>query len=215
MLSTSRLIAIGDVHGCLQQLVGLVEKIQPKPWDKLVFLGDLINFGPSSKEVIDYLLQLEKKTPCVFLRGDAEHLLLDAVSYSDIEVTRFIQAGGGATWKSYGGAFDKIPKDHIDFFERMLLYHVEEGHLFVHAGLQPGRSIERQKVEDLVSIREDYIWAENEWDKIIVSGHTPIKKPKVTRDGKIFLDTGAGHSDRIEFGALTACDVRRTEFFSV
>lgn len=211
---SGRLIAIGDIHGNLLKLHALVEALNPGPKDKLIFLGDYINLGPNSRGVVDYLLDLQRRVSCVFLRGDAEDYLLDALSYEDIPVIRFIQSGGGKTWKSYGGAFDKIPKKHLQFFQELKPYHVEEEFLFVHAGLRPGRGLKEQKPKDLLHIREEYIWCRNEWGKTIVSGHTPVKTPKITKDGRIFLDTGVAYPEREGFGFLTACEVKSREFVS-
>jgi len=74
---------IGDIHGCLRALERLIERISPGEYDKLIFLGDYIDRGPDAKGVVDFLLQLSRRTQCVFLRGNHEQMLLDVIDNND------------------------------------------------------------------------------------------------------------------------------------
>jgi len=210
-----RLFGIGDVHGELDRLDALLEAISPSKQDRLIFLGDYINYGSDSKGVIDRLLELRSHCSCIFLRGHSEAQLLQALSREEVAVFRFIREGGDKTWRSYGGGFDKIPFHHLRFFKTLKPWHEEDGFVFVHAGLRPGIPLEKQRPEDLVGIRAEYLHAENEWHRTIVSGHNPTKFPRITNDARIYIDTGAAFSDRPGFGQLTACEVRTRAIISV
>ncbi|MEO1660034.1 MAG: metallophosphoesterase family protein [Pseudomonadota bacterium] len=233
--------AIGDIHGRLDLLQKLVGKIQADaealPADtqvKLIFLGDYIDRGLSSRQVVDFLIS-DRLDPFekVFLMGNHEEALL-----------RFIEdASFGQTWANYGGietlysygfqgprqmmlgtqsddqtlaqAWDdlwrgfrrSIPDAHLTFYQKLAAYHIIGDYLFVHAGLKPGVPIERQSSSDLLWIRDEFLSHAQPFEKIIVHGHTPADQ--IFYDHRrIGLDTGAYITGRLSAGRFFGNDVR-------
>lgn len=210
-----RLYGIGDIHGHLDKLQQMVEKIEPDERTTLVFLGDYINYGEDSKGVIDYLIQLREWANCIFLKGDCEAMFLEALTLDETPVFQFIRRGGDKTWRSYGGCMNTVPDDHLAFLESLKCSHSEGKFHFVHAGVRPGVPLEKQKELDMLWIRDEFIYGENLSGKVVVSGHTPTRNPRRTSDDKIFLDTGAAWPHFQGFGKLTACEVHSGVFISV
>ena len=114
-----RTLAIGDIHGCHVALTCLLEQVQPHPEDRIVFLGDYIDRGPASREVVDTLLSLKKVCSTIFLRGNHEEMLLDARKNAG-EARLWQLSGGFETVASYGAVEDSdglscIPATHWSF----------------------------------------------------------------------------------------------------
>lgn len=208
-----RLIAVGDIHGHLDKLERLIDQIKPDILTELVFLGDYVAYGPDSKGVIDYLLYLREKVRCTFLKGDADALFLRATTLEDLPVFQFTRRGGDAVWRSYGGCQNTVPKSHISFLVSLQTHHQNGEFFFAHAGVRPGVPIEKQRAVDLYSIRDEFLYQENTTGLTVVVGHTPTKKPRRTRDNKIFVDAGAAWPHYQGYGRLAACDVRSGQFF--
>ncbi|OAA30410.1 metallophosphatase [Kosmotoga arenicorallina S304] len=202
------LYAIGDIHGCLNPLKSLIEKINPKKSDTLVFLGDYIDRGPKSKEVVDFLLSLDQKYRCIFLRGNHEAMLLHYLSGGPWG--RYWELNGmEATLRSYG-SIKNIPDRHMDFFKATKLYYENSKYLFVHAGIRPGIEMAKQSEQDLLWIRDEFIYSKTLLKgKIVVFGHTPkFGGPLILKD-KIGLDTGCVYG-----GNLTALRTKDLKFFT-
>jgi serine/threonine protein phosphatase 1 len=191
--------AIGDIHGCADKLRRLIDQlaIDPKQ-DQLVFVGDYIDRGPDSFEVVDYLLGLKSIFPnVVFLKGNHEQMLEDYLAGPD-KLT-FLINGGQATLDSYlrhrpspqGPVF---PLRHQVFFKGLRLFYETENYLFVHAGLKPKVPLTQQHPGDLLWIRSQFIYSDVDFGKQVVFGHTPFPEPLVQAN-KIGIDTGAvyGH----------------------
>jgi serine/threonine protein phosphatase 1 len=202
-LREGRLLAVGDVHGCLDHLERLMARVEPTEDDRLVFLGDYIDRGPDGKGVLDYLIDFGRRFPnSVFLKGNHEAMFLDFLAGRNQML--FLYNGGGTTLKSYQEtAGVRIPKAHLDFLEALRPSFATEEFIFVHAGLRPGRSLEKQDERDLIWIRDEFIESDYDWGRTVVFGHTPLQKPYFG-ENKIGVDTGA------VFGrVLSCCDVRR------
>ena len=203
ILNPKRLLTIGDIHGCRDLLVPLIEKVEPTTEDQLVFLGDYIDRGPDSRGVVDDLLALQQQFPeTVFLRGNHEQMLLDFLSETD--TLMFLLNGGAATLASYASeenAKPTIPSEHLNFFNNLQSSFVCGDFIFVHAGLRPGISIEEQDEHDMLWIRGEFVNSDYDWGKTVVFGHSP--QPEVLfRDNMIGLDTGAVYNNQ-----LTCCDL--------
>jgi serine/threonine protein phosphatase 1 len=211
---SEKLFAIGDIHGRLDKLVLLMDRIvfEPKR-DRIVFLGDYIDRGPSSRQTIDFLIRLKNTCPkAVFLKGNHEQMLQDYLSGKDRAV--FLANGGRQTIRSYreksSGDLEAIlPDEHLRFFRNLLLYWETENFIFVHAGLREGVELEKQSPRDLLWSRGRFIDSRHDFGKIVVFGHTPFAAPYVSRN-KIGVDTGAVYGNK-----LTAVELTRMEFFSV
>ena len=131
-----RLFAIGDIHGCFDAFRSLLEqKIQIKESDQIILLGDYIDRGTQSKEVIDYIIDLQAKGfDIVPLLGNHEAMLLDAYKNEEL-VSEWIQNGGSETLKSFGiNSLKDIESKYIEFIKGLPSYYAFEEYLFVHAG---------------------------------------------------------------------------------
>lgn len=208
-----RTIAIGDIHGCLHSLNTLLDKILP--WaDTLVFLGDYVDRGPHSMEVVNRLISLQSTLPrMIALRGNHDDMFRRVVEGHDQGI--FFQVGGKETLMSYGISentsfpADCIPTSHRTFFDNLPLYFEDQHAIYVHAGLEPGRHLSMQRAEWCLWAREQFLHSTFHYGKPIVFGHTVFPRPYVSSD-KIGIDTGAVYG-----GQLTALVLPELEFISV
>lgn len=207
-----RILAVGDIHGCYTKLISLMKRVKINPEkDKLVFLGDYIDRGDQSKEVVEYLIHLKKEMPsAVFLLGNHEQMLLEYLSRENIN--SFLINGGKKTLDSYfgdGGLSSyqdpKIifPPEHLEFFNSLFPYYEWKDYIFVHAGLRDGISLEHQDPFDLLWIREDFYFSNFTFGKTVVFGHTPFQQPFIYKQ-KIGIDTGAAYGNKLTCVELTA-----------
>ncbi|MDH7462725.1 metallophosphoesterase family protein [Chitinophagaceae bacterium 26-R-25] len=130
----ARTLVIGDIHGALKALQELIEKVELQTGDKLIFLGDYVDGWSQSAQVIEYLISLEQRQACVFIKGNhdwwCENWLNGAQANNE-----WLLHGGKETVESYAGFRDSQRKIHLEFFNRMKGYHVDrENRLFIHAG---------------------------------------------------------------------------------
>jgi serine/threonine protein phosphatase 1 len=204
-----RRIVIGDVHGYYEPLLRLLETIKPDSDDDIYFLGDLIDRGPDSAKVVEFVRQ--GGYPC--LRGNHEQMLLDAIGSGAIShnlLQAWLYSGGYNTIISYD---HNIPKEHLDWFHAMPNY-IDLGDAWlVHAGLHPDIPLEKQDSEQFCWIREEFHSMPEPFfpDKLIVTGHTitftfPGVKPGelVAGAGWLDIETGVYHEAS---GWLTALDL--------
>ncbi len=209
--------AIGDIHGNLDLLKRLLEKIQPDlARDRLIFMGDYLDRGPNPKGVVDYVLGLKRLAPpqqVICLKGNHEAMFLNFLQGRDLEL--FLYNGGLSTLRDYWGeAWEDLaqlvlPPEHRQFFEALRLYYETPDYLFVHGGLKPGVDPAEQDEEDLLWIRGDFIASLEDFGKKVIFGHTPFQQPLVMPN-KIGIDTGAAYGNR-----LTCLILPREEFISV
>jgi len=207
-----KIFVIGDIHGCLDKLRALLDKI-PLDWDRalLIFLGDYVDRGPDSRGVIDLLLDLKKdhEGHVIFLQGNHEWMFSNYLKNRHYAL--FLMNGGQETLDSYRGADGKIeiPKSHRDFLDHLDLFYETEDYIFVHAGLRPGVSISDQDPEDLIWIRSPFIGSSYDWGKRVIFGHTSFLLPLI-EENKIGIDTGAVYGR-----TLTCLILPDLEFISV
>jgi len=208
-----KIFAIGDIHGCAGKLKALMDKI-PIDYanDHLVFIGDYIDRGPSSFEVVDYLVDLKHRHPeIVFLKGNHEDMLQKYLAGSDRFTYLF--NGGQQTLDSYLNRqnkteFSPIPSDHLEFYKSLVLYYQTEDYIFVHAGIRPKIPLEKQNPDEILWIREDFIHSKMDFGKRVIFGHTPYSEPLV-QPNKIGIDTGAVYGN-----LLTCVQLPELIFFS-
>jgi len=183
---------IGDIHGYFKRLVTVYDSVAARiqPDDTLIFLGDYIDRGPHSYEVLDFLIGLSR-TPAlntVFLKGNHEDMLLAYLRGEDT-VGAYIINGGDATIQSYiahRGVFE-LPRHHREFIDALRLYYEGEDFIAVHAGLNPAaESLEAQNEHDLLWIRDRFFSDNKRWDKTVIFGHTPVAY--LSREGPIYND---------------------------
>ena len=206
----TRIYAIGDIHGRDDLLRSIHRMIRddcerrPQRHVTVVYLGDYIDRGPGSKSVIDTILtDSVEDTESVALLGNHEEMMLHFLQdprHSEL----WIRNGGGATLSSYGvqGRADEgpeylrnelmsnLPAAHLEFFCNLEPMYLSGEYGFVHAGIRPGRPLEQQRLEDLVWIREEFLYSEVNHGRCIVHGHT-IRRDVDIQSNRIGIDTGA------------------------
>ena len=214
-MSKNRRIVIGDVHGHYDTLITLLDAVSPTSNDEIYFLGDLIDRGPKSAQVVD--LVMRNNYHC--LRGNHEEMLLDVVGTGEVSVELYqswLYSGGHATVDSYDS---KIPQEHIDWLKELPLYADLGDYWLVHAGVDPNIPLGQQSAEQFCWIREDFHSSDLVVfkNKLIVTGHTitftlPGVKPGQIAAGRGWLDieTGAYHH---KSGWMTALDLDRHKVY--
>jgi serine/threonine protein phosphatase 1 len=223
-----RAYVIGDVHGRLDLLDRLLAEIdldlteRPSRKTLLVFLGDLIDRGPHSAQVIERLRTYRSAgVKTVFLLGNHEEVLLRILRGDAPLITQWRWFGGADCLKSYGvdpgeiarlddeGALEAvrsaIPAAHVEFIQSFVDTCRFGDYLFVHAGIRPGVSVEEQIQSDLRWIREPFLLDDTDHGCVVVHGHT-ISEDIDERQNRIGIDTGAYRT-----GILTALVIEGEE----
>ncbi|MGH6985727.1 MAG: metallophosphoesterase family protein [Caulobacteraceae bacterium] len=200
--------AVGDIHGradLLCEALDLIEAHTIGRARRIVFLGDYVDRGPSSAEVVDRLMTLQSRDlSVVCLRGNHEAMMLEALEGGDPgAMTLWLDNGGEATLASYrnfplSSALGAPPNAHLAWMQGLPLTASDPGRVYVHAGLAPGVSLSRQKQRSLIWIRDAFLAADaEEFDAHVVHGHTPVwsGKPDPVKPERLAhrtnLDTGA------------------------
>lgn len=176
---TNRFFAIGDIHGCLDELLMMIDKIESLRHSgenlEIDFCGDYIDRGPNSKGVIQRLIQgpSNKGDTWRFVRGNHEDLGLGLLGHAN-----FIMNGGYETEASYD--YEGFPKHHREWMENLPHMLIRENHVIVHGGLEPGIDLNNQRPEVVTWIRDKFLrLKENQWSKHIIHGHTPKHSSKL------------------------------------
>ncbi|ASK87438.1 metallophosphoesterase family protein [Sphingorhabdus sp. SMR4y] len=223
-----RVYAIGDVHGRNDLLLQLLDQIikddseRDNAESEIIFLGDLVDRGPDSAGVLDTAMRIKEELGNVrFLMGNHEEVYLSAVTGEEKAVRFFNRIGGRETILSYDISMKEyieldmaqlaaripelFPRHHIDFIAGFEDQVIIGDYAFVHAGIRPGLPISEQRQKDLRWIREDFLSAQEDHEKVIVYGHT-ISDEVVEAGNRIGIDTGAYYS-----GKLTALALQGSE----
>ena len=216
-----RAYVVGDVHGRLDLLEHLLAKIhadlQRRPARKalLVFVGDLIDRGPSSAQVVERLRTYRREgVRSVFLLGNHEEVLLRILDGDQSLIASWLKFGGLQCLQSYGVTLAKlrrrppdelieivraaVPTAHVEFLQSFVDSCRFGDYLFVHAGIRPGIELEQQRQSDLRWIREPFLFDESDHGFVVVHGHT-IRDEVDQQPNRIGIDTGAYRT-----GVLTA-----------
>lgn len=207
-----RVIAVGDIHGCAEALRGLMEVVEPQAEDQIIILGDYVDRGPNTRDVLEQLLELKKSCQLFSLAGNHEVMMLDALLTSQNANLEFwMRCGGEETLASYGGDATDIPQSHLDFLQQALRYHETDTHLFVHANYAPHLPLEHQPDQMLFWQHLGIDPAPHKSGKITVLGHTPQITGEVLDLGHVIcIDTFCFGS-----GWLTGFDVHSGEIWQV
>jgi len=218
----SRTFAIGDIHGCFSSFQKLVEsELKLQKTDKLILLGDYMDRGSQSKQVIDYIIELLRQDYDIIpLRGNHEGLLLDAY-YDSSQIPLWIFNGGQSTLNSFGiSEIADIDPFYIDFFANLAYYYQDDNFLFVHAGFN-------DELEDPFSDTYHMIWHcrisyDNPRlaDMTVIHGHCPITLSQLNENLKINkriidIDTGCVYAGNYGYGHLSAIEINTLNLFSV
>lgn len=197
---TEAIYAIGDIHGRYDLLLKALREIARDSGGDaptVVFLGDYIDRGPQSQEVVACLMHGPRRDGerWICLRGNHEQMAWDAHQPGGHRHF-WLDNGGDATLQSFGGA---MPIDVLNWFRDLPLRHETEQHLFVHAGILPGVPLDAQDDETLMWIRHRFLDDERDHGKHIVHGHTPSHFADL-RTNRTNLDSMAFHTGRLSVG---------------
>lgn len=221
-----RIFCIGDIHGCSNTLEELlINHIKLKKSDHLVFIGDYIDRGPNSKEVIDIILELEKKEyKLTCLLGNHEELFMESDLDDEIFLHWFRHCGGFETLKSFNtSGFQNLDAKYQYFFKSLLHYKlIKNKFIIVHAGLNFNN-------EDIFSDKYALLWERNTQidiqklkNRVIVHGHTPqsIENTKkqiksIDKNPIINIDNGCFFKDINQLGLLSAIELNSLTLYSV
>jgi serine/threonine protein phosphatase 1 len=229
-MAESRRFVIGDVHGCIQTFRYLVEDVlQLVPTDTLFLLGDIIDRGPGSKAVIDYIMELSGSSTLRPIMGNHEFMMLR--SLEDENVFRMwilngctqtlINFGVEPSMVNYWNSVSLIPPVYFDFFKGWPLYEETDDFFFVHAGLD---IFSRDPLNDVRTL----LWTRNEdapqdilKGRKLIHGHTPVALSQIQErlqdpDTKILnLDGGCVYNNYPGLGHLVALDLDQMRLHSV
>jgi serine/threonine protein phosphatase 1 len=213
-----RLYAVGDVHGRVDLLDAVLRKIdadlETRPVRRAVriFLGDYVDRGRHSRDVIDRLIALGDRCEVQCLKGNHEQVFVDYIrNPATFQSWRAI--GGLETLTSYGLACPlnpggeeqhrlwtelraALPPRHLAFLGQLKPSLTIDDLFFVHAGVRPGVALDSQAEMDLIWIRDEFLRYQRAFDKFIVHGHTPVRAPEI-RLNRIDIDTGAYITGRL------------------
>lgn len=219
---------VGDIHGRLDLLEQLIEKIEGEIDSSrnrrilLAFVGDLIDRGPNSAQVVERLRTYSHpRVRTVFLLGNHEEVLLRILAGEADLIAKWRWFGGSECLKSYGVDTDKlsgmndenalevirnaIPREHVEFLEGFDDSCRFGDYLFVHAGIRPGVEVDQQRQSDLRWIREPFLFDDTDHGFVVVHGHT-IRPEVEILPNRIGIDTGAYRT-----GVLTALAIEGTD----
>ncbi|MFZ4125675.1 MAG: metallophosphoesterase family protein [Rickettsiales bacterium] len=213
-----RAYAVGDIHGRAQLLQKTLAAIEtdaaqhPAHRTVQIFLGDYIDRGLHSREVVELLLAPPPKGhERICLMGNHEEALLHFLDDPNI-LRDWANFGGYATLVSYGVPIPEsmsperlialrdqfaraLPKTHLDFYKNLQLRTSLGDYLFVHAGIIPGLPLEEQKPEHMLWVRSPFLNYKGYFDQYIVHGHTPVKSPEILHNrANLDISTAANSS---------------------
>ncbi len=224
-----RIYAVGDVHGRADLVTELFKRIDrdlsahptAKPME--VFLGDYIDRGSLSRQVIELLIVRQRAHETVFLKGNHEACALQFLK-DPAMLRQWEDLGGASTLLSYGVApirgydprsqheisvafHQAMPDSHRNFIQSLKLSFTCGDFFFAHAGVRPGISLQKQSEQDLLWIRDDFLLHEEYFGKVVVHGHTPTHEPDL-RPNRINIDTGAYATGRLSCMVLDGDQIR-------
>ena len=228
----NRVYAIGDIHGQLEMLCGahsLIAADRARTGDQtaeVVHLGDLVDRGPDSCGVIQYLIEgIERGEPWIVLKGNHDEMFGGQLGVEDsppVEMWSWASEtmGGRETAASYGvevGPMSRnaaarkrlgaaVPEAHKSFLGSLRLTYETDDILCVHAGIRPGLALSEQIEDDLLWIRGDFLNDTRDHGRLVVHGHTPVRAPD-HRGNRVNLDTGAGYGRPITTAVFEGRDV--------
>jgi serine/threonine protein phosphatase 1 len=226
-----RVYAISDIHGCASLLQNVFAAIdlhlsRAAPARALhVFLGDYIDRGPASRQTIDLLIDRGRGHKTIFLKGNHEAFLFEVLKDAS-RLEAWKEYGGFQTLMSYGltpsikpdreeqnelvqALLSGMPDHHRRFFSNLRSSFSCGDFFFAHAGVKPGVPLRRQREEDLLWIRDEFLRSEEDFGKFVVHGHTPVPKPDI-RPNRINIDTGAYAT-----GILTLLTIEGERMFAI
>jgi serine/threonine protein phosphatase 1 len=224
-----RVYAVGDIHGRadllveMQDLILAHSELLPSPSATVIWLGDYVDRGPSSREVIDLLIAFSAgRLRSVFLMGNHEEALLrflidpqhghqwrrfgglaTLISYG-VDISKFrLGRGAGQTRSDFLTA---LPRKHQDFLLSLKFFGVIGDFFFCHAGVRPGVGLDKQDPEDLIWIRDEFLYWRQDFGMTIVHGHTPVPEPELYHN-RVNVDTGAFATGRLTCAVIEGSEI--------
>jgi diadenosine tetraphosphatase ApaH/serine/threonine PP2A family protein phosphatase len=224
-----RIYAIGDIHGRADLLARLLTIIDADIAARaprrilLILIGDYVDRGPSSRGVVDLILRRQASFELIALKGNHDTYPLRLMKRPSV-FAEWRSLGGIETLMSYGlepkfsmnetelNKFvntlkDTIPVSHIEFFSRLVPSFSFGDFFFAHAGVRPQVTLDRQREDDLLWIRDEFLDYEGHFDKMIVHGHTPVDEIDY-RTNRINIDTGAYATGRLSALVIEGSSLR-------
>lgn len=231
-MTSGRTLVIGDIHGGLKAVHQIMERANVSAQDTLIFLGDYVDGWSQSPEVLDYLIELEHKQNCIFIKGNHDELLLRWMTPGDnnIDETMWFKHGGKATATAYMNVTEIQKQKHIRFLEKLQNYYLDDkNRLFVHAGFTNINGVtyefypklfywERTLWETALCLDSSILKTSEYYPKRLLLyteiyiGHTPVTKinetTPINKANVWNIDTGAAF-----MGPLTILDVDTKQFW--
>lgn len=218
-------IAIGDLHGMFDEFIALLNACEKYAYErkmtyKLVFLGDYIDRGPGSAQIVQHLINLDKDHPdrCHFGRGNHEQMLMDTWSGGYEDLGFFIRNGGDTTLYSYNVESTRdIPFSHKSFYRNTKMFYEDKFRYFTHAGVNPYKPLDEQTDEHRLWIREPFLEYRGQFPKLIVHGHTPrnYDTQKYALTNRLNMDFGCVFGGKLVAAVFNNEDVDPQDFIAV
>jgi serine/threonine protein phosphatase 1 len=201
----SQTFVIPDLHGRLDLLdIGLAEIAARSKGEKdtIVTIGDYVDKGPASKGIIDRLMPgAGDRFALVALKGNHDAMMADALR-GDSKIADWLAKGGDAALASYGGNPADVPQSHIHWLDQLRLLYVDTHRLYVHAGVDPGVSLDHQSEETLLWKRYPKGYSGGFGNLHVVHGHDNDPDGPLLYEGRTNLDTLAWKTGRLTIGVF-------------
>ncbi|MDY3521949.1 serine/threonine protein phosphatase [Riemerella anatipestifer] len=209
---------MSDIHGCFYTFSEILNKIGFTKSDNLYLLGDYINKGPRSREVVDFIINLQKEGYKIeILKGNHEEMIFDSINLDDWTI------GEAETLRSFNiSHLNQLEDKYLNWFSKLKYFKNDENYIFVHAGLN-------FKNENPFDDKNSMLWINNWYDtinykwlqnKIIIHGHKPIEKKVIIkmlseiRKFKVLnIDNGCHIQNQNGFGSLCCLELNKRELF--
>ena len=209
---SNRRIVIPDIHGCARTFIRLIQDvIRLRPADRLYILGDMIDRGPRSKEVIDAILRLQSTGFAVQpVRGNHEEMLLNACN--DLNDFRLWMLNGGhATLASFNvEAPAELPRHYREFFQGLPYYIELNDFILLHGNLNFRIQDPLSDTEAMIWLRSTEVQKERIGGRRVIGGHTPLPREEIEKSlaaDKIMLDNGCVYKGVHGLGNLAALEL--------
>ena len=201
----SRTFVIGDIHGALRALTPLLDRLDLRRGDTLIFLGDYVDGWSESAGVIEYLMEVAKAYRCVFLKGNHDVWCEEWLAGGRLDES-WLSHGGLATLESYARLPGTRRKQHLAFFRDMQLYHLDErDRLFIHAGFTSQHGPEGEHFPPM------FTWDRTLWEMALaMDDRIPSSAPRYPKRLLLFPEIFIGHTPTTLYDQTTpmhACNV--------
>lgn len=196
-----RIFAVGDIHGGLKALLQLLNKMEIKDDDTLVFVGDYVDGWSESAQVIQFLTELSERIKCIFIKGNHDVWCEDWLRTGEVNMTWYMH-GGKETIESYEGFSIEEKKTHLEFFENLKMYHLDEqNRLFLHAGFTSMHGVDKE-VYDSTLYFDRTLW------EMALTMDKRIEKDSVKYPNRLkhYSEIYIGHTPTINFGCNVPMD---------